>query len=78
VEPRLSPRDGRGGDSSAPQGAIAYLAGELGPTRYLTMVTKPKDSDERYYLFLRDTIPLEDERGFIPIPGLRNGGWPDW
>jgi hypothetical protein len=42
-----------------------FLAGSLGGTFYNMMVTRPKGSDERYFLYFRDAIPLEDEHGLI-------------
>jgi hypothetical protein len=45
-----------------------FLSGELGPTYYEAMVTTERGSSLRYFLYVRDVIPLENERGLIPVP----------
>ena len=45
-----------------------FLRGDLGPTYYEAMVTAEQASSLRYFLYFRDVIPLENERGLIPVP----------
>jgi hypothetical protein len=45
-----------------------FLAGELGPTINNVLVTTPRDSEERYFLYFRDTVPLENDQGLIAVP----------
>lgn len=45
-----------------------FLRGELGPTYYEAMVTAERGSSLRYFLYFRDVIPLENDRGLVPVP----------
>lgn len=42
-----------------------FLSGALGPTFYNVMVVTPRSSAERYFLYFRDAIPLENARGMV-------------
>jgi hypothetical protein len=41
------------------------LSGALGPTLHNVMVVTPENSADRYFLYFRDAIPLENARGMI-------------